>query len=429
MPDIRTKEVVKGTVKTLDRASTVAQHVKSAYVRIREDAESTVSADEHSTAGYGAARVQNAAARTGEKTAHQLKKHGNGGIRNAKRNWQETKDTFQKLKDFGKKNQPKKTARQTVQNSARSASRSVQTAGRGTIKTAGSAGKGTVKTAQKGVKTAQNSGKLAVKTAVKTTKQTVKTAQAAAKASVKAARVAAQTAKAVAKATAAGIKLAVKATIAATKAIIAAAKALWGVIAAGGWVAVVIILIVCVVGLIVGSCFGIFFSNESSAAGQTMQSAMQEINADYQAQVDTIKANTAHDVLEISGGAAWKETLAVYAVKTSMDPNNPQEVATMDDAKKAVLKEIFWRMHTLSSRTETKTETVVTETDDGHGNIERTETAVTRTYLYITVSHRTVEEMADQYGFTDDQRTQLVTLLSAEYDSFWVTVLNGISSG
>ena len=426
MPDIRTKEVVKGTVKTLDRASTVAQHVKSAYVRIREDAESTVSADEHSTAEYGADRVQNAAARTGKETSYQLKKHGNGGMRNVKRNLQETKDTFQKLKDFGKKNQPKKTARQTVQNSARSASRSVQTAGRGTIKTAGSAGKGTVKTAQKGVKTAQNSGKLAVKTAVKTTKQTVKTAQAAAKASVKAARVAAQTAKAVAKATAAGIKLAVKATIAATKAIIAAAKALWAAIAAGGWVAVVIILVVCVVGLIVGSCFGIFFSNESSAAGQTMQSVMQEINADYQAQVDTIKANTAHDVLEISGGAAWKETLAVYAVKTSMDPNNPQEVATMDDAKKAVLKEIFWRMHTLSSRTETKTETVVTETDDGHGNIERTETTVTRTYLYITVSHRSVEEMADQYGFTADQRTQLTALVSAEYESLWDTVLNNL---
>ena len=332
---------------------------------------------------------------------------------------QETKDTFQKLKDLGKKNQPKKTARQAVQNSARSASRSVQTTGRGTIKTAGSAGKGTVKAAQKGVKTAQNSGKLAVKT----TKQTVKTAQAAAKASARAARVAAQTAKAVAKATAAGIKLAVKATIAATKAIIAAVRALWGVIAAGGWVAVVIILIVCVVALIVGSCFGIFFSNESSTTGQTMQSAMQEINADYQAQEDTIKANTAHDVLEISGGAAWKETLAVYAVKTSMDPNNPQEVATMDDTKKAVLKEIFWQMHTLSSRTETKTETLVTETNDGHGNIERTETTVTRTYLYIMVSHRTVEEMADQYGFTADQRTQLTALLSAEYDSLWDTVL------
>ena len=159
MPDIKTKEVVKGTVKTLDRASTVAQHVKSAYVRIREDAESTVSADEHSTAEYGADRVQTAAACTGKETSHQLKKHGNGGMRDVKRNWQETKDTFQKLKDLGKKNQPKKTARQAVQNSARSASRSVQTTGRGTIKTAGSAGKGTVKTAQKGVKTAQSSGK------------------------------------------------------------------------------------------------------------------------------------------------------------------------------------------------------------------------------------------------------------------------------
>ena len=419
MPDIKTKEVVKGTVKTIDRAAIATQHMKSAVVRTKDGVEKAASANEHSAADYGADRVQNAAARTGEEAAYQLKKHGNGGMRNVKRNWQETKDTFQKLKNLGRKNQPKKTARQAVQNPARSASRSVQTAGRGTIKTAGSAGKGTVKAAQKGVKTAQTSGKLAVKTA----KQTVKTAQAAAKASARAARVAAQTAKAVAKATAAGIKLAVKATIAATKAIIAAAKALWAAIAAGGWVAVVIILVVCVVALIVGSCFGIFFSNESSA-GQTMQSAMQEINADYQAQVDTIKANTAHDVLEISGSIAWKETLAVYAVKTSMDPNNPQEVATMDDTKKAILKEIFWQMHTLSARTETKTETVVTEIDDGHGNIDRTETTVTRTYLYITVSHRTVEEMADQYGFTADQRTQLTALVSAEHDSLWDTVLD-----
>lgn len=158
MPDIKTKEVVKGTVKTLDRASTVAQHVKSAYVRTREDAESTVSADEHSAAGYGAARVQNAAVRTGKETAHQLKKHGNGGVRNVKRNLQETKDTFQKLKDLGKKNQPKKTARQAVQNSARSASRSVQTTGRGTIKTAGSAGKGSAKRRENGAKLRKTGG-------------------------------------------------------------------------------------------------------------------------------------------------------------------------------------------------------------------------------------------------------------------------------
>ena len=55
-------------------------------------------------------------------------------------------------------------------------------------------------------------------------------------------------------------------------------------------------------------------------------------------------------------------------------------------------------MNEISSRTESKTETVITETDDGHGNIVQTETTQTRTYLYITVSHKTAEEMADQYG-------------------------------
>lgn len=50
----------------------------------------------------------------------------------------------------------------------------------------------------------------------------------------------------------------------------------------------------------------------------------------------------------------------------------------------------------VKTTTESKTETVITETDDGHGNIVQTETAQTRTYLYITVSHKTAEEMADQ---------------------------------
>ena len=39
--------------------------------------------------------------------------------------------------------------------------------------------------------------------------------------------------------------------------------------------------------------------------------------------------------------AVWKEALAVYSVKTATDPDNPQEVATMDDNKKQLLKDIF----------------------------------------------------------------------------------------
>ena len=58
----------------------------------------------------------------------------------------------------------------------------------------------------------------------------------------------------------------------------------------------------------------------------------------------------------------------------------------MDENKKQLLKDIFWEMNTISSRTETKTETVITETDDGHGNIVQTETTVTQT-IYILPYH------------------------------------------
>jgi len=133
--------------------------------------------------------------------------------------------------------------------------------------------------------------------------------------------------------------------------------------------------------------------------------------------------------LEMSGSrAVWAEVLSVYAVKTTTDPDNGQEVATMDDSKKAILKDIFWQMNAISSRTETKTETVITETDDGHGNIVQTETTVTRTYLYITVTHKTADEMATQFGFNADQKKQLNELLSEDNKSLWAAVLYGIST-
>lgn len=191
-----------------------------------------------------------------------------------------------------------------------------------------------------------------------------------------------------------------------------------------------IILVICMIGLIVGSCFGIFFSSEDSGTGQTMQTVVREINDDYQAQLDTIKANVSYDVLEMSGSrAVWPEVLSVYAVKTATDPDRAQEVATMDDSKKAILKDIFWQMNAISSRTETKTETVIQESDDGQGNIIKTEMIVTRTYLYITVSHKTAEEMANQFDFNTDQREQLAELLAEENRSLWSAVLYGIDSG
>ena len=101
----------------------------------------------------------------------------------------------------------------------------------------------------------------------------------------------------------------------------------------------------------------------------------------------------------------------------------------MDEGKKQLLSGIFWEMNEISSRTESKTETVITESDDGHGNIVQTETTVTQTYLYITVSHKTAVEMAEQYGFSEEQRQQLSELLAEENNSLWSQVLYGISVG
>lgn len=428
MPDIKTRDAVKKTVKVIDKSVVAAERMKNAYIRTKDKAEHGIFAAESSPEEYAADRTLTGTETAAHEAVHGLDKVGRKGVKNAKENISKAKDYFQRRRTDLPKKQAQDAMRR-VRRSADATQKTIKTVDRSgkTIKqTAKSTGKAAVKTTQKTIKTAEQTAR----TTIKTTQAAAKTAQKTAQATAKAAKTAAQTACATAKATAAGIKAAVKATTAAVKAIIAGTKALIAAIAAGGWVAVVIILVICVIGLIVGSCFGIFFSGEDSGTGQTMRQAVQEINADYQSQIDTARANLTYDKLEMSGSrAVWPEVLAVYAVKTTTDPDDPQEVATVDDSKKAILKDIFWRMNEISSRTKSKTEEVITETDDGHGNIVETTTTVTRTYLYITVSHKTAEEMADNFNFTADQRQQLSELLAEENRRLWSAVLYGIYSG
>ncbi len=117
---------------------------------------------------------------------------------------------------------------------------------------------------------------------------------------------------------------------------------------------------------------------------------------EYENRLSEIKESNTYDIIEMSGSKAeWKEVLTVYSVKVNTDTDNPQEVVTMDEGKRQLFKDIFWEMNSISSRTESKEETVVTESDDGNGNAVRTETTVTKTYLYITVTHKTADEMAE----------------------------------
>ena len=294
MADIKTRDAVKGTIKTLDKAAVAGERMKSAYVGIKDKAEQGYYAEENSPTEYAADKISHASGRIRDEGIHQFNKQGQKNAQITRENIGKAKD---KIADFkamrAKKAAEQKTMRnkagqnamrtmgqdglqeiqgtasrpavsaapaktempQTVANSLiktrQQGRRTIKTTARNAEKTVKTTAKGTVKATEKGVKTA----KATSKTAIKTTEQTAKAAQKTAKASAKAAQKAAQTAKATAKATAEATKATVRATIAAVKAIIAGTKALISALIAGGWVAIVIILIVVLLGCAV-SLFG-----------------------------------------------------------------------------------------------------------------------------------------------------------------------------
>ena len=448
MADIKTRDVVKGSIKTIDKAAVAGERMKQAYISTKDRAEHSTYAAENSVDEYVSDKYERGVDTAVHEGIHQFDKAGRKGLETTKDNIHKAKDGIDRFKEKRAEkalekqaekvgDKAAKTAERTTEHTVRqTGSKTVKTAEKATTKTvkqsATSAGKKTVKTVGKGtVKTTGKTVKTAertAKTAIKTSQEAAKAAQKTAQATAKAAKAAAQAARAAAKAAVVAAKWLVKATVAAVKAIIAAVKGLVAAIAAGGWVAVVIIIVICLVALILCSVFGIFFSGEDSGTGQTMQTAVQEINTEYDNKLLEIRNGTTYDVLEMSGSrAVWKDVLAVYAVKTNTDPDNPQEVATMDDTKKQLLKDLFWEMNEISSRTESVSETVITETDDGNGNIVQTETTVTRTYLYITVTHKTVDEMASQYSFNQEQKDYLTELLKPENNSLWAAALYGIN--
>lgn len=433
MKYIKTRETKKD-IKVLDKPLVLAERIKNTAAQTKEKAEQYSSAKENSPNEYATDHTEQAIGRVKDKVVYEFNKQGQKGLEETKQNISKTRDFIRNRKNNGgsysetNNNSGAKSAKNPVSKHIRTLDRgeksirqSRRSVGETTIKTTE---KQTIKTTHKSVKTAEKTSKAAVKTAQQSEKVAQKTTQAAVKASQKAA----QAARAAAKTAATTFKAAAKATVAAVKAIVAGTKALVAAIAAGGWIAVVIIVVICLIALIVGSCFGLFFSGEDSGTGQTIQTAVQEINSEYQAKLDEIKAPHTYDVLEMSGDrAAWKEVLAVYAVMVATDYDNPQEVITVNDSKKETLKNIFWDMNEISSRTQLKTETVIEPADDGHGNIVEMEKTVTRTYLYINMSHITAEEMADQYNFNANQRNQLFELLSDDNNSMWDIILDDIS--
>ena len=240
----------------------------NATTKAKEKAEHATHPDEHNAEEYASDRVEGGVDRITHEAAHQFDKQGRKGLEETKRNVSKARDGVQK---FREKRAAESMKRQTVRTSGNKTIKAVEQTEKTIKQSARSAGKKTIKTAGKGTaKAAQRSVKT-TKTAIKTTQQAAKAAQKTAQATVKASQKAAQAAKAAAKATVAGVKAAVKAMIAAVKAIIAATKALVAAIAAGGWVAVMMILVV----VLLGCALALFGGN----SGGDYQAVSAEVEA------------------------------------------------------------------------------------------------------------------------------------------------------
>lgn len=285
---------------------------------------------------------------------------------------------------------------------------------------------GSIKRNRRSIKTAGYTRKTVVKTSETTVKASKQAAQKAIKDAKKSTQIAGKTQQEARRMT----KIAVRSVKNAVQGAVIASKTAIALIVSGGWIAVAIILLILMAGLVANSAFGIFFSgDDKTGSEQSMPEVIAEIDQEYQTKIDTIKRKNVHDVLEVSGArATWKEVLSVYSVKTNTDATNPQEVVTIDDEKKQLLRTIFWEMNVITHHTEKRKEKMKQESDDGKGNIKQKEKEVTRTYLFIQISHKSAEEMSKEYRFRKNQNEQLMELLAEKNDSLWTAVLHGTSN-
>ena len=458
---IKTHETIKD-IRALDKAGVAAARMKDAFVRTKDGATRAEQGERAhaSPAEYAEDKITEKADNAVRGAAHQVKKQGGKAVRkikdaqhragDAKRaadSAHDAADGVRRPSDPIKKqasDMPKEQMKKHAQENMRRAStrtrqsaeytiktmqraeRTIKQSARSTGNTVKATAKGTVKTAGKSIKTAQRTAK----TTIKTTQQAAKLAQRSAQTAAKAARAAAQAARVAAKTAAAVAKAAVKATIAFVKMAVAAIKGLIAAIAAGGWVAVVVILVIMLVGLLLGSIFGIFFSNETD--GKPMSEAVREISAGFQAgiaaKLEQLKAGGDYDDVQIiyegdgDGDSVqvnnWSDVLAVYAVLLNTDAEVGTEVVTITPEKLEKLKAYFKDMNRVAYSTEVQSETHTEIIDEGKEKTVTTTTLIIR----IRITSLSYEEAAGFYHMSEEQRELLDELMQPEYAALFAAI-------
>ena len=390
---IKTRESLK-TIKSFDRAETLAQKSKSGVSSLHNSAEQTQNVGYESETDYAGSELQDKEERIARTAVMGADRIGRWGVK-------ETRKNIQKWRNRPRKPKPNPNLKQLP-----SPQRPMLEAPKKGIKTASKGTKNTVKGTKTAVKGAKTTAKAAVKGTKAAVKGTVKAAQLIKKAAI---------------ATAKFVKVAVKAIIAAAKAVVAAVKGIIAAIAAGGWVAVLIIVIIVLVACVVGSVYAIFVPAEDS--GITIYSVKSELEREYYQRQSELIANCQYDILNYEGDIAeWDEMIAVYAVKLNLG-DEPQEVATFDEDKAAELKDIFWDMNSISLRTESRETTVTRYETDADGNLVEVQEEVTMIILTVITDSLSADEISDEYGFSTQQNTMLDELLSPENAELWAGIL------
>ena len=202
------------------------------------------------------------------------------------------------------------------------------------------------------------------------------------------------------------------------RAIVAAAEKLVAAIGAGGAAAVSVVVVILLVGMLFASPLGILFAGEDTGTEIKIPDAVATLNGEFTDEIYRIMEEHPYDELDMQEGMEaamlqnWRNVLAVYAVKVSTDEENGLDVMTMDEEKLQLLREIFFDANKLEYE-------LTTRTVDG----------AQKTILHISLQIKDAMQMADEYGFTAQQREMLEELLKPDYDDIFRSLIGNYQPG
>ena len=206
-----------------------------------------------------------------------------------------------------------------------------------------------------------------------------------------------------------------------------AVAALLALLASGG-VVLVLAMVIGAAAAVIGSPMGILFADESGNPNSIrIAEIVAETNANFGTAINDIVSahpECSETTMEYdyedghTWASYWPEVLAVFAVHTNL--NSDSDVVVIDEGKKLLIQNAFWSMHQIDSEIETVTTTP--EPTEDKPDLE----PVTERILHITVSSKSVAELAEEYNFTQDQRDILDELLSDELRPYLLALCGGV---